>query len=806
MKSQSLYVYLLTLVFKFFAWIVILLTALAFYYFINSYNRNLGDFYNEVNHVVFEEERKYDQEINKLQKYLMFRLNKLEKSIKKNIKNKWIEKLSDKDYRYKNNKLALRVKRKQVLEQKFLYKFQRLSKDLTKKYNFVDQSNIRVTFHDLALANHMMNFYKAVSADSSNSVIATISNKTTKESVANILPNMFTNLFARRLSYSDKIDFLFSAPSRVLFKIDINPHGTTFQKFKFLNRTFYIFYSGFTAAKGKEQKVFSSENLKHIKSKNRFIGFLSCTIDMQNIYKSFMNKLEGDLWNHTLIDSYNYKTELKAIIDSKQKINILNENTLQIVRKDVEFLPTVIDSFKNRKNLKFSYVNKDGQEIYNALHFDGLLQSFAHLFQIDSNKLSAPIYKNLKSFSVYTLIVFLTLIGLGFLGTFYLTRPISRLRALIDDYKNDFDTKKFTTFNHGSSEVKMLKNSILNQVNSIHRHISIINALHTMHDAIAQKYSKDKFDSLSFDIFERLFDSEPTQDISEVSFTISSDRSKTYFKSCSYLNRAELRPFIEQYHFYYQRDELQNKYMSSIVQKKQFELAEKAQKDLMPKNDISNKHICSFYKAARFLGGDFYDNFAKDLYEYYIIADVSGKGLAASLYGLLVKSYLMALMQNTEDLSTSELLSKLNYYLVKQKKDTYFCTLFLAKLNHDTKVLEYASAGHNNMIVKKTEKIEFLSTKGLPIGMMDMDLYESKTHQIDEGSLLFLYTDGVTEAENSDLDLYGEDKLYDFLETFQYNDPYLLSSRIEQDLNEFCGSADQSDDITFVSIQLDRQV
>ncbi|PCJ16280.1 MAG: hypothetical protein COB02_16645 [Candidatus Cloacimonadota bacterium] len=547
------------------------------------------------------------------------------------------------------------------------------------------------------------------------------------------------------------------------------------------------------------------KKLSHIKKEDRYMGFLSCTIDMQSLYETYMKKIASKQWSHHIIASNNYKTQIKEIFDSKQNINILDNHTHQINKKNTLVMSAFSNYFTTKKDLKFSYLNKLNETIFCFLKFDGQLKNYAHLFQINSKKLTSPIFSELKLFSFYILIILFTLLLLGFIGIFQITKPILYLRKVIERYKSDLDISHFNDFQANTFEIRGLKNSIFNQVSSINRTIVLIKGLQKMQEAIHQKVDEIDFHKISLNLFQSLFQATLTTKKSLSKFTLAIDNKTYLFSSPITIKSIEVNPFIEQYQFFFLQDKLKTKHLASLTQKKQFELAQKVQQDLMPQNNLKSKNICSFYKAARFLGGDFYDNFSNKNIDYYIIADVSGKGLPSSLYGLLVKSYLMALIQNT-DYQAEKLLSKLNDYLIKQNKSDFFCTLFLAKYNKKSKVLEYASAGHNKMILKNKNDLKFLSTKGLPIGMMDMNLYESKKVTISNESLLFLYTDGVTEAENQALELYGEENLYRFLETFKYNDAYLLSTQIEQELNTFCKNANQSDDITFVSIELNKEL
>jgi sigma-B regulation protein RsbU (phosphoserine phosphatase) len=194
----------------------------------------------------------------------------------------------------------------------------------------------------------------------------------------------------------------------------------------------------------------------------------------------------------------------------------------------------------------------------------------------------------------------------------------------------------------------------------------------------------------------------------------------------------------------------------------------------------SEENLQAFFVPARFLGGDFYDIIDYGNHKYYIIADVSGKGLAAALYGARVKSSFQAFLQS--DLPLNEVFSRVNDYLQQGNQDGFFCTLFAVQKEKQSNILHYCSAGHNNMLFIRNGQSVLLSAKGIPLGLFNGFVYSLEEMELQEGDLLFLYTDGVTEAENSDLHIFGLERIKLLIENMWQED----LSRISQSIQPVC--------------------
>jgi sigma-B regulation protein RsbU (phosphoserine phosphatase) len=230
-------------------------------------------------------------------------------------------------------------------------------------------------------------------------------------------------------------------------------------------------------------------------------------------------------------------------------------------------------------------------------------------------------------------------------------------------------------------------------------------------------------------------------------------------------------------------------------------LGRQLQKELLPTcfPDFAGIEASYVHQPSLGLAGDYYDfpDTGKGNLCAFLIADVSGKGIGAALYGAGAKAALSTFIRESPD--PSVLLCRLNDFLCELMVRDLFLTLFIGIFEKDSGVLHYASAGHNKMIlIKKTGELVYLSAEGIPLGLFPRTGYEKKTVAIDEGDILFLYTDGVTELENESLEFYGLNRLESFLLNHRNTDPDQLINSFCWSLEKFRGRRVPSDDITAV--------
>ena len=215
-------------------------------------------------------------------------------------------------------------------------------------------------------------------------------------------------------------------------------------------------------------------------------------------------------------------------------------------------------------------------------------------------------------------------------------------------------------------------------------------------------------------------------------------------------------------------------------------------------------------KAAREVGGDFYDFFLLDEDHLMVtIADVSGKGVPASLFMVRSMMVLRNLVQSFREEPLASIAAKVNDELCRNNDAMMFVTSFMAILDLSTGRLSYVNAGHNPSMLYRAGEGKFSPLPVLRnsvLGGVESLNYKGQEVTLGQGDLLFLYTDGVTEAQNERGDFYGETALLDFLNHHQAEtaSPQDLLAAVSADLSRYAGQAEQSDDITMVALRYTR--
>ena len=241
--------------------------------------------------------------------------------------------------------------------------------------------------------------------------------------------------------------------------------------------------------------------------------------------------------------------------------------------------------------------------------------------------------------------------------------------------------------------------------------------------------------------------------------------------------------------------------------KTEFDVASQIQSNMLPKNfdeltDNESFEIYAYMKPASEVGGDFYDYFKIDEdHVYFVIGDVSGKGIPSTLF--MVKT--MYLIENhakfNEDLS--QVLEKVNNLAYERNDEELFVTIWLGKLNFKTGKLSYVNAGHNQPLVKHdSNNFEYLKTHpNLVIGGIEDIQYNEHEINLNAGDMIFLYTDGVTEANDNYNGFYGENRLKETINNNKNKKLNDIINEITEDIDKFCNNSEQYDDITMLIIK-----
>ena len=216
------------------------------------------------------------------------------------------------------------------------------------------------------------------------------------------------------------------------------------------------------------------------------------------------------------------------------------------------------------------------------------------------------------------------------------------------------------------------------------------------------------------------------------------------------------------------------------------------------KNDPGHTlDIAASMNAAKDVGGDFYDFFPIDEKRVgFTMADVSGKGVPAAIFMAVSRTLIKATAMR--GLPSHECMEKVNDLLCEESLNSMFVTVFYGIYNLETGEIDYTNAGHNPPYILRSDgRVEMLpSDRNMVIGGIDGISYKPNSARLEQGDALYLFTDGVTEAEDKDHGQYGEARLEADLATQKGAGSSEIIAAISDRLTQFVAGAPQSDDIT----------
>lgn len=243
---------------------------------------------------------------------------------------------------------------------------------------------------------------------------------------------------------------------------------------------------------------------------------------------------------------------------------------------------------------------------------------------------------------------------------------------------------------------------------------------------------------------------------------------------------------------------------------------ERLKSELDVARNIQNQMLCRNFPTmdkggifadsipAKEVGGDLYDFFINNKDIYFILGDVSGKGVPAALLMAITIAAFRSVGKRNHTMG--QIVTMINKTYCKSNEDMMFVTLVVGKIDTETGRMEYCNAGHNPMVIVDAEgKSRFINAKrNLACGVMSDFEYESEEIVLGQGSRLVVYSDGITEAENLTKAQYGEQRLLEWASTATaeaLKDAGAVSSLISS-VREFTAGAEQNDDMTVMSISI----
>lgn len=252
------------------------------------------------------------------------------------------------------------------------------------------------------------------------------------------------------------------------------------------------------------------------------------------------------------------------------------------------------------------------------------------------------------------------------------------------------------------------------------------------------------------------------------------------------------------------------KLLEAREKKRELEIARTIQLGLLPDKvpEIKGLSLAGICIPAREIGGDYYDYLpgtgkTLDL----VVADVSGHSIGAALTMGWIRTFIRdkALTESTK--TASETMSAINDFFYEDlTRAELFVTMFFLKYNHESRELLYVNAGHNPpFIYRPSSNVKFkLDAEGLILGIKTGVEFEEKKTQLQQGDLLLLYTDGITEAEDRDGNFFGETQLLQLLKQHHTLPPKEIIDKILHQVRLFTGTNNFNDDVTLVIMRLEK--
>jgi serine phosphatase RsbU (regulator of sigma subunit)/anti-sigma regulatory factor (Ser/Thr protein kinase)/transposase len=256
--------------------------------------------------------------------------------------------------------------------------------------------------------------------------------------------------------------------------------------------------------------------------------------------------------------------------------------------------------------------------------------------------------------------------------------------------------------------------------------------------------------------------------------------------------------------------EAQENLVEQEKMRKEMQVAQDIQHALLPKQfpDVEGFDLGTMYQAAKEVGGDYYDFVWIDPTTLgIVVADVSGKGVPGSLVMTMIRTAIR--LESRGNRSAIDVLSRVNDFVTEDVRKGMFITLFLVILDTRNRSISFASAGHNPMVLyrRDEDKTYFLNPKGIPLGItlpegisFEENL-RSETVRLKRDDMLVIYTDGITEAMDTRKQQYGVARFLEFVRLNSDKSPDEFVDQLSDDLQSFCGQAEQHDDITMVVIK-----
>ena len=243
----------------------------------------------------------------------------------------------------------------------------------------------------------------------------------------------------------------------------------------------------------------------------------------------------------------------------------------------------------------------------------------------------------------------------------------------------------------------------------------------------------------------------------------------------------------------------------------EMKVAHDIQMSMLPKTfppypERSDLDIFGSVTPAKGVGGDLFDFYIRDEQLFFCIGDVSGKGIPASLFMAVTRSLFRNISQHVSQ--PAHIVNALNQAQSEGNDTNMFVTLFVGALDLKTGTLRYCNAGHDAPLLMNSGVTLLPCDCNLPIGVIADFNFEQQEITLEQTTTIFLFTDGLNEAENIDHAQFGDERIMELatsLVTDHLLQPTQVTRHMTDAVHTFVGTAEQSDDLTMLAIQYKKE-
>jgi sigma-B regulation protein RsbU (phosphoserine phosphatase) len=252
-------------------------------------------------------------------------------------------------------------------------------------------------------------------------------------------------------------------------------------------------------------------------------------------------------------------------------------------------------------------------------------------------------------------------------------------------------------------------------------------------------------------------------------------------------------------------------YRESLIKQRleeEMNLARKIQLDLLPENPPRSQYyrVTAHSQPSRTVGGDFYDFVEIDENGGFamVIADVSGKGMPAALLAAQIQAALRSEVFNHR--IVSDAVTNVNNIIANLSSSSgKYATMFFGEFRPDTSEFEFSNAGHNYpMLVRADGSHELLTAGGTIVGAFEGTSYQAEKIRLNPDDIVFFYTDGLSEAQDSKEEEFGENRILKYITDHRHESPEKIKEGILEDVGRFCAAETPDDDTTIVIIKINN--